>query len=220
MPSHEQNACTCHETVWNRLETAWQYDSMSLWWYSEERMNKGHPYACGRSDDAYAKHAIDVTLPHTVLRVVKALHFPWYWSKVIGNRMAHDRIFKEHVSLISFQVSTTHGPRLYRYGIILGQLLTSQPRSRCSHIHGWSQSWCQHSQSSPATFGDFFNTPDHPVDTDITVPAAAFISQSSESRLQSKRPFRIITAPFSTNSWQVFYWFLLRENLCVRKLFL
>ena len=38
-----------------------------------------------------------------------------------------------------------------------------------------------------------------------TVPAAAFISQSSESRLQSKRPFRIITAPFSTNSWQGVY---------------
>jgi len=51
----------------------------------------------------------------------------------------------------------------------------------------------------------FFHTPDHPVDTDITVPAAAFISQSSESRLQSKRPFRIITAPFSTNSWQGVY---------------
>lgn len=157
MRSHEQNG-KCQKTVWSRLEAIWQYDSISSWWYSEARMDRGHPYACGRSDDAYAKHAVDVTLPHTVLAVVKALHFPWYWSNAIGWRMTgYSKSMSDFISSLNNSWSS-----FFRYGIILGQLLTSQPRSRCSHIHGWSRSWCQHSQSSPATFGDFFQHPGPP----------------------------------------------------------
>ena len=58
----------------------------------------------------------------------------------------------------------------FRYGHHLGQLVTSQPRSRCSHIHGWSQSWCQHSRSSPATFGDFFQHPVTPLTLQQSLP--------------------------------------------------